>query len=276
MKRQIYRIASLMLFAYSLATFSVRGQDVQKYGDEAEGFVINPKMSFRIDVEKTEFVQLEPISMHYSFTNETGSPQTTIRPAVLNDSILSVKSGSKIKQYGELSVFRILLARQPTTFEPGKGVEGQILLEANLEKFFPKPGTYTIWLGITGAKGEMIQSNALEIRIAAPTGIDKEAFDFIQKNKVHQQYPVLFRWKNEEEVEYSKVLLEEFVDKFSASVYGEYAIYQLGNYYFRVGQLDKARVELSKLRNSNNQRIARDAGATLSDVVKSSGSRPRD
>lgn len=265
MKNYLGKVTLVLLFGGLFTAFAIHAQDVPKNG---EGFSINTKMSLKIALEKTEFVQLEPIDFRYSFINETSLPQTTIRPAILNDSTLTVDHDGVSKQYGELSIFRILLARQPVTFESGKGVEEEVTLETNLDKFFPRPGRYTIRLAITAPEGKLIESNSVEINVVEPTGIDKRAFEFIQQNKAHQKYPVLFQWKNEEQVEYSKVLLEEFVDKFSSSIYGDYAIYRLGNYYKATGQLDKARTEFEKLTCSKNARIVREARTTFPDVRK--------
>jgi hypothetical protein len=51
-------------------------------------------------------------------------------------------------------------------------------------------------------------------------------------------------------------------------VYGDYAILQLGRYYFATREYEKAKVELAKLQNSKTPRIAKDAKSTLSDVEK--------
>ena len=139
MKKYYFLIITTLLLGLIFATFNVRAQDLLKEGEEATGFSINPNMSLKIALAKTEFVQLEPISMLVSVINETDSPQTTIRPAILNEGTLTVNSDGELKQYNDLTIFRILLVRQPVTFQPGQGFGEDIIFEKSLDKFFPNP-----------------------------------------------------------------------------------------------------------------------------------------
>lgn len=101
-----------------------------------------------------------------------------------------------------------------------------------------------------------------------PTGVDKAAFDFIKQNKVHERHPILAIWNDDIKLDNGNTLLEEFVSNYGGSIYGEYAIYQLGNYYYAKREYEKSKVELMKLRNSKNPRIAADAKSRLTDVEK--------
>ena len=173
------------------------------------------------------------------------------------------------KRFNSITIFSGFPSGFPVTFQSGNGYKDDITLDTNLDEFFPQPGIYTIRLLLNGSEGKLLRSNLVELTIIEPTGIDKEAFNFIQQNKIYNRHPILFVWNNDVKCKNGKTLLEEFVSKYSASIYGEIAIYQLGNYYFRNHEPEKAEVELKKLKFSKNPRIAKDAKATLLDVEKS-------
>lgn len=266
MKNCNYLIISVVLFGLLFFLPSTFSQITQK--DDIEGISLNTSMYFNIALNKTEYFQLEPISVRCKFSNETKESQTTLIPSFLSEGGLEVNFNGERKRFNTISPFRILLRRFPVTFQPGENYEEEITLETSLDEFFPQPGTYAIRLLLTGSEGKLLRSNQVKLTILEPKGIDKEAFDFIQKNKANNSYQILFAWNNDIKLENGKTLLEEFVSKYSASIYGEIAIYQLGNYYFGNHELEKAKFELEKLRFSRNPRIAKSAKATLLDVEK--------
>lgn len=263
MKHNNYLIMSVIALGLLLFARDVSAQTVSTQKDGFE------KMTFNIAFDKSSYFQLEPITVSCKFANTTDNPQAAHIPYFKTQSSLDVYFKGKKKQFNSITSFSVLMASgSPLIFKPGDRYEDEITLDTSLDEFFPQPGTYMIQLSLTGSEGKLIQSNSLEIIIKEPKGIDKEAFDFIQQNKAHNRYPILFVWNNDIKCKDGKILLEEFVSKYSESLYGEYAIYQLGNYYFRNHEPEKAKIELEKLKFSNNPRIAKEAGATLSDVEK--------
>lgn len=271
MKNNRYLVMTFVLFSGLLYSLNILSQTVTQKND-SETASINSKMRFEITSDRIAYLQFEPINIKCKFTNQTDVPQTTIVPSFLKESRIEVNFNGESRQFNRLSIFTGLLLRKPVTFQPGTSFEEEITLETSLDEFFPDPGTYTIKLLLLGSEGKLIQSNSIELTIVEPTGINKEAYNFIQKNKIHRRYPVLFAWNDDIKNESGKTLLEEFVSEYSASIYGEEAIYQLGNYYFRRGECEKAKIELEKLKFSKNPRIAQNAKATLSDVEKNIGS----
>lgn len=263
-----YLLTSIVLFGVLYTSPSLTSQTVTSRIANSEIIFINPEMHFEISMDKTEYLQLEPISIRCKFTNETDKPQTTIIPSFLKESWIEVDSNGKSKQFDRLSIFTGLLRREPITFDPGSGFGEEITLETSLGEFFPEPGTYNIRLIIAGLEGKLIRSNTVQLTIVEPKGIDKKAFDFIKQNKVHERHPILAIWNDDVKLENGKTLLEEFVSSYGGSIYGEYAIYHLGNYYFAKGEYEKAKIELAKLRNSKNPRINKNAKSRLTDVEK--------
>lgn len=254
-------IAALCLGA-SISAVSVRGQDVAAENS------FNPAMSLSIVVEKDSYLPWEPITVRTRFENETKGPLPTLVPYVINDASILIEAGSEKREFGELTVLRSLMVRQHVVAGPGQGFDQEFVLERALDELMPKPGIYVLRLVLNSGGGKRIISNPVAIKIDAATGIDAEALEFIAKNKTHSSYPVLFSWKAEAKTETGKTLLEEFVSRFERSAYGDYAILQLGNYYFARREFERAKAELNKVRNSPILKVATDARGRLADVEK--------
>jgi hypothetical protein len=260
----------LILAALCLGTVMFPAQLLGQ--SETAEYFINPEMSLTINLEKDTFIQWEPIVVRSRFENKTEKGLSTLIPSIISEGSIIVESGGEKKEFGELSIFRSLLARQPVTLAPGQGSDEELTLERGLDDFFPKTGLYVIRIVLNGKDGKAIVSNPIEIKIEGATGIDKEALEFIKRNKSHSRYPMLFTWNSAVTNDDGKTLLEEFVSKYRHSVYGDYAVYQLGNYYFGRREFDKAKIELNKLKNSPIPKLAKAAREALSDVEKNRSS----
>ena len=257
--KRLLIIAALCLSA-AILSIQVAAQS------EDVGHFINPEMSLIINLEKDTYKQWEPVILRSRIENKTDTVLTTLIPDIVSEGSILIESGKEKREFDELSIIRPFLARQPVTLDPGQGLNEEFVLERDLDEFFPKPGVYMIRILLSSTGGKRIVSNPVEIHIESPTGIDKEALEFIKRNKAHSRYPILFTWNNDVRTENGKTLLEEFVSKYSGSVYGDYAIYQLGNYYFVRREFDKAKIELNKVKNSPISRIAKESKQTLSNL----------
>lgn len=250
MKKRSYLITSAVLLCFLFFTQKVLPQSASTGNAGFEN------MSFEIELmDKTDYVPLEPVRIKCKFLNKTNEAQTIIPPDFKSESGIEVDFNGERKQFYEISLFRVFIARQPMALQVGKEIEQIITLDTKLDEFFPKPGSYSIRLVVRAAEGKTVESNALEINIVEPEGIDKEALNFIRQNKIHNTYPMLFTWKEDVKAKNGKTLLEEFVSKYSESVYGELAIYKLGKLYFIKGENEKARIEFEKLKFSKNPLI---------------------
>jgi len=261
MKNNRLLIVAILLFGLSILPAEMYGQK-----GNAES-IINPEMTLTVTVEKANYFPWEPITVKARFENKTDTVLTTLLPYMLMDGTIVIETGAEKREFSSLTVFRSLLARQPTQIKPGENYDEEFTLESSLDEFFPRPGTYTIYFVLNSSKENRLVSNSLEITIDNLTGIDKKAIDFIKRNKVHQYYPMLFSWDVTAKASDGRTLLEEFVSKYDRSVYGDSAILQLGTYYFARGELGKAKLEFDKIRNSSNPRIAKEAKNRLNSLT---------
>jgi hypothetical protein len=241
MKSNRLLIVTLLLFELATLSLEPSGQ-----GENTE-LSINPEMSFMVSVEKANYFPWESVTVKARLENKTNTSLITLLPDMLMDSTVIVESANEKREFNNLTVYRSQLARQPATLKSGETYEQEFTLECSLDELFPRSGTYAIRLVLNNLdEKRRLISNTVDITIDNVTDIDKEALDFINRNKVHRYYPMLFSWNLEAKTKDGRTLLEGFVSRYSRSVYGDYAILQLSRYYF----------------------IAKDAKSTLSDVEK--------
>jgi hypothetical protein len=225
MKNYNHLIIPLVAFCFLLLTVNIHSQIVStaKTGFE--------NMSFSITLDSTEYIQLEPIRVKYNFSNATNKTQTTIIPNFEGQSVLEVEFDGVKKQF-DTKNYSGHRPGFPVIFQPGQEHRGIITLDTYLPTCFPKPGKYTIRLSVSGTEEKVLKSNPVEITIKEPTGIDKEAFDFIKQNKAETDYSILYWWNNDGiKLENGNTLLEEFVDRYRDSIYGDYATFALALRY---------------------------------------------
>ena len=99
-------------------------------------------------------------------------------------------------------------------------------------------------------------------------GIDKKAVEFLQR-KQNPSTHTLFWWGEQNK---GDELLETFVQRYSESEIGEYAIFQLGTSYSNGGELDKAETEFKKIKNSSNKYISDNANKLITEVKQKKAS----
>lgn len=226
------------------------------------------KMTFDAALEKTTFKELEPIDVRFKFSNKTDGPLTTLTPDFLSYAEIKV-TGNGRNEVIEISMVRPNTRRFPRTFQSGDSIEEKMILNTNLDLLFPYPGSYKVQFVLGDGKGtKAIESKPIEIVVDEPTGIDREAFDFINRYQKLSNYPqVLFSWSDQTD-EKGKNLLVAFVEKYSQTVYGEFATQSLGNLYLVNGELEKAKAEFEKLKDSEHKTIVEDAKRNLLAIEK--------
>jgi hypothetical protein len=222
------------------------------------------KMSFEVALNKDSYLPFEPILAKFRFSNQTEFAQTTYNPVFLQESKIRINFNDKITEYNTLSLITSKPFRLPAIYQPGHVYEQEELLSTMLGVFFPEPGNYEIQFILSSSDAaESIASNSIHITIENPTGIDKEAYDFLKK---HEKFAGLFAWASEEKN--GVALLENFVSRYGESNYGNLAIYNLGVIYQAKDELDKAQIEFEKVKSGNNKIIADSANKALSDIAK--------
>jgi hypothetical protein len=144
-----------------------------------------------------------------------------------------------------------------------ESIEGNVVLEKMLDEIFTQYGHYEIQFVLDDGTGTQILSDVKAVNIYEPTGTNKEAVDFLRKN----QNKAFLWWKSSSERENisrnGRPLIEEFTARFSETVFGEYAHYQLGLHYMNGRETEKAKIEFEKIKYSENPVIATEAQRNL-------------
>ncbi len=216
------------------------------------------ELSYAVELNKIEYFLLEPVFVNFKLTNISRSILTIEKPIFLLDSILTVEFPSGEKR----EIDSMSLSSGRPQHLPGNKSKLQPLQVYDQTSVLPissnilvNEGKYKLKFSLNG-----ITSNTLEITVNNPTGIDKEAFDFLNKYETKNT----FNWVWEEKNGIS--ILEEFVSKYGNSVYGEQAISYLGNIYKAKGQFDKAQTEFEKLKSSKNKVISDEAKKAIEEI----------
>ncbi len=267
MKKEIRSFLLIMLWIISLAGLS----NAQSENKDNVGRVLE------VQFNKKTYVLNEPIFAEFKVKLLTSDD----KPIFQNDTLVKIKFRDEIKQFGGLTANTGTPIRFPKTDKgyenvfPSDGTLQPLSESSNggrlvlydkevaierVEEFFPESGNYEIRFFLSGISKELA-SNSINLTIEEPTGINKDAFDFLNKHKDGFS----FNWVYEEKDGINA--LKTFVERFSQSVYGETAIRRLGLYYFNRDEQDKAQAEFEKLKSSKNKTIVENAEKSLIDVA---------
>lgn len=277
--KKIIILSVLTMFSLITLVQPFEAQEQNKVEDER---------TLDVQLEKSNYILLEPIYAKFKVT----LPSTDIVPKISEALSIRVSFKGKTKQFRGITLNVIssgdpqplpkidngeLLGLIPgvTSSKDTKISSKQVVTEKDTfaerkhlsyEKeeiidrvgdFFPEPGNYQIQFVLNGAK-----SNTIDITIEEPLGINKEAFDFL--NKYEDAMSFYWIWKEKDGIS----LLETFVNKYGESVYGESAISFLGNVYLAKGEIDKAKAEFEKIKSSENAIVAKEANKSLADIAR--------
>ncbi len=226
------------------------------------------KLSFNVELNKSEYLPLEPIFIQMKVSNETDKPLSLPSIPDFKRLFVEIISDGVNRTVGSLFLIGPGRSSFPVILKKGQSLKNTAVLETNLSKMFPKCGQYRVRFVLDNGRSEEllreIKSDVKEITIKEPTGIDRESVEFLRSN-LDQPSDTLFWWKNQSE---ERELLETFVQKYGQSKIGEYAIFQLGISYSNGGKLEKAQAEFEKVKNSGNKYIADNANEALVEIEK--------
>lgn len=212
------------------------------------------KLKFEVSPLKDTYLPLEPIRFSYRISNPTDSPIEIwwSFPDVIFTLNVNKDNETRSPQLSNLKARKGI-----TLIQPNEVFEGQQTLNYQLSNIFPENGKYELFFTIYGkesnkASGDKLVSSKVEITIQQPSGINAEALDFIYKT--HKTPIVLGIFQNWEDKRENQIQtpLEEFVEKYGDSVYGDYAIYYLANSYKYTKRYDLAKKEFNKLKDRKN------------------------
>jgi hypothetical protein len=231
-------------------------------------------LTLRVTSTKEEFVQLEPIPIVLSVSNETKEP-------IIGHSALSFASNfvkllvtndvGETYQISNLSPLTSGTFAAPRAINPGEKLEVQEVLAFQLDKNFSRPGKYRLQAVLyDGKRQREIKSNAIEIQILAPEGASLEALKYIQKLGAASYF---FSGAGFPSREKARAALEQFAVRYTTTAYADYAAYLLGELYFYDEDYQRAQDQFGKVVNKSNS-VLSDKSATYLDKIRNEGNIP--
>lgn len=258
MNKRSYVSICLILMAFIVFVYDAKGQKNDNLS--------RTNQSWEVRLNKGFYFLHEPIFAHFE-TTLLGDER---KPVFRYDASIKVTFQGETKDFGVLSrggaaeeLPNVILSTpgpglnesRSRTFKSDEYIE-------RVDELFPKAGIYEIQFFWHKPSG-ITASNSIQITIQEPTGgAEKQAFDFLNKN----ENPISFNWIWKRKDGVSN--LENFVARYSESVYGEAAIRYLANVYKARGEIDKAQVEFEKLRSSKNKPFSDEAEVAISEIAK--------
>lgn len=225
-------------------------------GSRPMGVAFSENMSVGLMSKKKEYLRSEPIALKCSFSNKTVRQQNSILPDFSSEGMITVSSNGIERSYRMDSRS---VPRRPMRFEPKSGFEEDILLDTDLDIMFPSTGTFSIYFSLPTYRGYTLKSNPVQIKINEPAGRDKEALDFFTRHKAFLETRQLFGWFRHVKLDGRQTILEQFVNDYPDTVYGDLAALRLGTYFRERSDTHRASVLFERASRSDNLRIANDA-----------------
>lgn len=238
----------ISLLVWSMVVLIAVAQPPAQSGDRSDDF---QNMSFEVELDKQTYHLLETVFAKFKFSNKTNAQQKTYEPDFDQETIVRVEFKGKMMEYRlPTLVVGKPMRLFPTTYGAGDTYEKEAMLGLFYKEYFPEPGKYQLQFILSGTDPtQQIASNLQEITILTPQGIDEEAYQFLEEHEKHGGW--LFSWVHS----YGLSSLQDFVDKYNQTPYGEVAIYKLGIAFQRAGKLDKAKSEFDKIKVSKSSHI---------------------
>lgn len=217
-----------------------------------------PNLTLNLASPKSSYLQLETIPLTFKLSNRTTQPvkwQGIFTFGSDMDLIIQPSGGQEKIIEGRMLNMGALVSA-PATMQTGQEIESGAIIDgvSLFEKAFPSPGTYQVrvkfrYEKIDGDRSsqETVLSNPVTINIAAPQGIDLEAYNYIKNTLERARRDRVSRASTEELVAFQK----NFVDTYSTSVYAKQQIWKLAVTYQALGDNLKAVRELCRLSNDN-------------------------
>jgi hypothetical protein len=254
------------------------------------------KVSVRIDIEKSRYLLLEPVFVHYQVVNQ-GYDTVTITPPDIAMQFVVLDSETKIW----------LPQAVPDYFDPYRVIKPGEKIEATIDllgygralsrmSYTPAlpANRYTAYLVLETVQGSRITSNTIEFEVVEPTGVEKTAMAFILnadslvilKNReaaygsilrLYQEYPrsvyapyaffrstLLFPFGDRKEL---LELCRNFIQRYTDSYYTSSALSTIVGYYIAQndtsGAVDELRHFIIEYPNSRVSESARQRLSSL-------------
>lgn len=214
---------------------------------------VSATLTFEVAVNKTTFVQLEPIPLRLTIKNSTNTPLNNY--TALNFSHGQVKAlvtnNGKTREITRLSSLNTEVYIPGTKLSPGEREEITEIWSTDLDKIFSEAGEYYVQFLVTNKSPNPIKSNVLKIEIVKPQLLDYEALQFLKKyGDPMEFFESLSLTDSKEDPD---TILEAFVVSYGESSYGNYATYRLGKIYINKKMYREGKELLEKIVDRPNQ-----------------------
>lgn len=258
------RYLKIVCFVLFINTFFIQ-QEVSGQIESQNKFC---NLKLEVEAFKKQYFPLEPIQFSYKIFNPTDSSIEISRAYVDFTFHLEVRKDNKTIS-PQLSNIRG--RTENILIQPNQKIEGKEFLNFKLSNIFPDYGKYELVFTIYGRESDKelrgkISSNKVEIIIEKPTGLNAQALDFIYKTHPNPLIYGVFRGWDDKRENKTKTPAEEFVEKYSGSVYGNYAILALAYQYKYEKKYELAKRELNKLKNKENFAYSKEVIRELEEI----------
>lgn len=209
-----------------------------------------PSLKLGVSTSKTDYLQIEPISLNFGLSNRTNQPISWRGVLFLGPNFNFLTRSADGEEFRFEGGKYGLIKSSLRTMQPGEQIQQDILLDSALsELLFPSPGRYDLQVEFvynTEAEGRQqvkIASNSISINISEPTGINRQAYDYIKGPLATANNGTNVRAIVERE--------QEFVNRYKNTVYAKYISISLARTYQTLGEDEKALRELCKISGEN-------------------------
>lgn len=212
---------------------------------------------------KTNYLLFEPMIVKVRFTNSTEEQLKVYDPQLGESLSMETTFNSKVETTSSLGR-AVSGPPRIRILKSGRFFERTILIKP-ARGLFKDPGVYEVQFFLKHLK-ERQRSQIFSIDITSPQGAERDAVEYLRTNlgAANDMFQLKTNATNQKEAE----LLEEFVDRYGQTAYGEYAIYQLAIKYNTLREFDKAENELKKIKDSQNILLAEKANWILKKIGK--------
>ncbi len=258
---------TIFVAAVVLITVSTKTQSQQPHRalTDTPGFT---DLTLELDTHKQRFVQFEPIPITLRISNKTAKQLVGHNAIIFGSPYLNLymlEENGQRRRMKHLTVESVLLGVNPITFEPDDSYSRTHLLTLSLGENFPQAGDYRIQGELSDLNSqEKITSNVVKIKISAPAGLDYAALDFLKNNVNASNFFTGVYRSNPGTV-------REFISRYEHSVYGDHAVFMLGEYYLANKDYEKALEQFSKLADKQDFVLAEKVSEHIKKIKENLG-----
>ena len=216
-----------------------------------------------LETPQTRYLELQTIPLVITLKNGTQTPLTGHTVLEFGASFLHLYVDRPDgPQEIPVSMMILDVFADPHVFQPGEQIKRTTGLNYRLNKVFPSPGTYRLYVRLRSLDGkDNISSKPMEVEIVRPDGADAQALQFVRD---HSDQAYFFTGMQAvKDAEQLKVL-ENFVAVYGDSSYGDDASFVLGEVQFALRDYQKARATFERLSKKTKYAFA----AEVADFLK--------